>query len=90
MMEKNREMNVMDRQVILSELHSRVCTVTFEKVNGDLRTMKATLHLSYLPQPVIDEEAKPARKVNPDVCTVWDTEVNDWRSFRFDSIKEFG
>ena len=83
------ENEVMDRQVVLSELHNRVCTVVFEKVNGDLRTMKATLHPSYLPQPDVNEETKPARKVNPDVCSVWDTETNGWRSFRFDSIKEF-
>ena len=84
------ENEMMDRQKVLTELHNRVCTVTFEKVNGDLRTMKATLHPSYLPQPVVTEEIdKPVRKVNPDVCTVWDTEVNDWRAFRFDSIKEF-
>ena len=80
---------MMDRQVVLNELHSRVCTVTFEKVNGDFREMKATLHPSYLPQPVVTEEVQPVRKVNPDVCTVWDTEANGWRSFRFDSIKEF-
>tara|TARA_R110000772_G_scaffold99174_2_gene198842 strand:- start:6976 stop:7233 length:258 start_codon:yes stop_codon:yes gene_type:complete len=83
------EKEMFDRQDVLTELHNGVCTVTFEKVNGDFRVMKATLHPSYLPQPVVNEETQPVRKVNPDVCTVWDTEVNDWRAFRFDSIKEF-
>jgi len=80
---------VIDRQKVLTELHARVCTVTFEKVNGELREMTATLHPSYLPQPVVTEDVKPVRKTNPDVCTVWDTEATDWRSFRFDSIKDF-
>ena len=40
-------------------------------------------------EPNILEEALPktTRKINEDVCVVYDLGSNAWRSFRWDSIK---
>jgi len=45
--------------------------------------MTCTLQPSFLPEQV---ETEKTRKQNDDVLSVWDTESNGWRSFRFDSV----
>lgn len=73
------------REVLVEGLKRNLMKVVFTKVNGEERTMLCTLHESVLPEPTITESTK---KVNPDTISVWDTENDDWRSFRIDSIKE--
>jgi hypothetical protein len=79
------------RQWLKSMLNVGVTDVTFIKADGSLRTMKATLDGSHIPQstapltPVNEERKKPEK--NDDVCKVWDTEAGAWRSFRYDRIK---
>lgn len=64
-------------------LKTNVVEVVFTKVNGDKRVMTCTLQPSFLPEEV---ETEKTRKQNDEVLSVWDTEVNGWRSFRFDSV----
>ena len=64
-------------------LKTNVVEVIFTKVNGDKRVMTCTLQPSFLPEEV---ETEKTRKQNDEVLSVWDTEVNGWRSFRFDSV----
>lgn len=67
-------------------LKQTVVTVTFTKTNGELRTMLATLN----PESFKDYSYSGKQKAeNQDVCAVWDTEINEWRSFRYDSVKSF-
>ncbi len=72
-------------------LHVGVTNVTFVKADGSLRTMKATLDPVIIPTPSIPTalltEGKKEKVQNDDVCKVWDTESNAWRSFRYDRIK---
>jgi len=58
--------------------------VTFIKKDGTERVMKCTLKEDVVPV----YEKKTERQVNEDVCFVWDLDKKEWRSFRFDSIKE--
>jgi len=62
-------------------------TVTFTKVDGSTRIMHATLAPNLITESAADA-AKAPRKPNPDVCVVWDKDVGQWRSFRWDSIRE--
>jgi|694.fasta_scaffold23922_4 hypothetical protein len=65
-------------------LHTNVVTVEFTKINGDSRTMQATLKEDILPKA---ESAKSStRKANTEVCTVWDVDKSSWRSFRYDKL----
>lgn len=57
--------------------------VTFNKINGEERTMLCTLSEQYLPKQEVIESK---RRVNPDVMSVWDLEKNEWRSFRLDKV----
>lgn len=67
-------------------LKTEIATVTFTKKDGTERIMKCTLDPKLLPEiPVA--EGKKTRKVNEDVLSVYDVEVQGWRSFTIKSIK---
>ena len=55
----------------------------FTKADGSIRKMNATLQESVVPHV----EATAERKANPDIQVVWDTDVNGWRSFRWDRLQ---
>ena len=75
-------------------------TITFTKKDGSERVMECTTSLSLVPfveEPVhvtntdnpIDFPApKKEKKVNEDVCPVYDLESKHWKSFRWDSVKQ--
>ena len=70
-------------------VHKGICKVVFTKKNGDERIMHCTLQESMLPEQVDVEELIQKKKPNPDVLAVWDVEAKGWRSFRWDTIKDF-
>ena len=67
-------------------LRSNTVEVCFTKVDGTDRVMRCTLQPQYLPESIEKEGVKVR---NADVQSVWDIDINAWRSFRFDSVKEF-
>lgn len=72
------------------QLLEGVCTIEFTKTNGEKRIMRATLHPSYLPQPVVSEEPIVGTNTyNPEYLRVWDIEKDGWRSFRIDTVYRF-
>jgi len=66
-------------------LSKEVITVHFEKKDGTIRVMKCTRKSDL----VVIEEKKTdrTRAINPDQCVVYDVDIDEWRSFRYDSIK---
>lgn len=66
-------------------LMNEVVDVTFTKVNGDTRKMKATLMESHIPKSTY-EFATKTRKKNENNLVVVDIEKNEWRTIRKDSI----
>ena len=62
-------------------------TVVFEKKDGTLREMKCTLVNKYIPE---DKKPKGDSSTvnNADVQRVFDVDKMDWRSFRFDSVRQ--
>jgi hypothetical protein len=74
------------KKSFVNMLENNVVSVTFTKVNGEERLIKATL----MPSAFKDYQfVNPNQQKHPEVCAVWDLECNEWRSFRFESIKEF-
>jgi hypothetical protein len=60
--------------------------VTFTKKDGTERVMKCTLREDVI---VPYEKKTDKNKVqNEDTLAVWDLDKKEWRSFRYDSIKE--
>jgi hypothetical protein len=72
-------------------LHEGIVEVIFTKKDGTERVMRCTLKPELLPTVEVKEsdENKPARATPADSLAVFDVEAQGWRSFRFDSVKEF-
>ena len=71
---------------LLSVLKSGEISLKFEKKDGSIREMNATLKEDV----VIPYEKKTdkEKKVSKDVMAVFDIDNQEWRSFRLDSLKE--
>jgi hypothetical protein len=81
---------MIDRDQIKKSLLEGVCKVTFEKTNGELRVMNCTLNSNHIPiSPASEPSHKRLKAENPEVQPVYDVKASGWRSFRWDSIKEF-
>ena len=74
------------RKWVRGLLLEREVTVDFDKVNGEFRSMKCTLSEDLGAKYTVTENKNP-RKLNPDVCVVWDTDQQAWRSFRWDRMR---
>ena len=83
MSEKDQKMF---REWVKGILQRETATLTFQKKDGTIRVMKATLREEHM--PVFEKKTDTVRKVNDEVLSVVDIEKNEWRSFRFDSIKK--
>ena len=71
--------------MIKDALTKGIVEIEFQKADETLRKMKATLQESIVPHVDKKKDSKP----NTDVCVVWDTEIEQWRSFRWDRLKTF-
>ncbi len=73
----------MTKENYISQLESGTKKITFTKVDGSERVMNATLDPAVLPNGV------SAQQRNASTLTVFDTDKQDWRAMRLDSIKSF-
>jgi hypothetical protein len=78
---------IFTKENLIDMLRNNVVTVTFTKVNGEERTMKCTLMAEYMPNASKNNGQVLLQESESKAVSVWDTEVNGWRSFRVDSVK---
>lgn len=71
--------------VITDSLTKGITELEFLKADGSLRKMKATLQESIVPHTDTKKDKEP----NADICIVWDTDLEAWRSFRWDRLRTF-
>jgi hypothetical protein len=69
-------------------LQEGVVSITFTKKDGDERVIKATLKEDLIPFDMIPKGTS-TRKKSEESQSVFDVEKDEWRSFRWDSIKGF-
>lgn len=74
------------REWVEGILKQETATLTFQKKDGTMRVMKASLRESDF--PAYEKKTDAVRKQNDEVLSVVDLELNEWRSFRFDSIRK--
>ena len=75
------------RKWLVSHLKMGEVRLTFNKKDGTIREMKATLDQKVV--PIIENTSSTERKYrSPEVVSVWDLEKSAWRSVRFDSITQ--
>ena len=79
-------MNRKDAQELLRD---GICEVLFTKKDGTERLMKCTLNMDYIPEEMKQFQLYKSEKVleNLDILKVYDTEVQDWRSFILANVK---
>ena len=87
----------MDRLSLHRLLLDHAVTVTFKKKNGVIRMMRCTQNGSAIPEAskpqtksvVLDESTGlpvPPKDKDPNLFTVWDLDLQAWRTFRFDTL----
>lgn len=76
------------RNELVDHLKGNVCKVTFTKVNGSERTMTVTLIPELLP-PSIDSDGKKQAKWSDQTIRCFELDLQEWRSFRIDSLTKF-
>lgn len=83
------QLDEVGREGVRNILRRNILDVTFTKADGSTRIMKCTLDEQHIPQ-FEKKEGSKTKKMNPDVCSVWDVQNQGWRSFRWDSLKKIG
>ena len=78
---------IFTKESLVDLLKNNVVTVTFTKVDGTERTMKCTLLGEYVPPPTQGKVLLQENAGSDSNISVWDTEVNGWRSFRVSNVK---
>ncbi len=71
-----------------NQLGDSICTVKFKKADDSEREMKCTTNIRYIPEekmPKKSDEGNNDRKL----FIVFDTDINEWRSFRYERIISF-
>ena len=68
---------------VTTALMDGIIEIEFQKADGSLRKMKATLQESIVPHTATKKDKEP----NTEACVVWDTDLSQWRSFRWDRLQ---
>ena len=74
------------KEELIEALKYNVCTVTFTKVNGEVRVMPCTLRADKIASVKSLKEVVVTEAVVKPTISVWCTDAGSWRSFRFDSV----
>ena len=68
------------REWFRAKLQNGIATITFEKMNGEMREMRCTLDVVYDEDPSITEYVEKPNQ------PVWDVDAEGWRSFRWETL----
>jgi len=75
----------MNRTELLNELNDGILEVTFTKRDGTKRVMNATLMEELI---TVQPNGNGTAYENDEVIRCFDTDIEQWRSFRVDSVIE--
>ena len=76
---------------LLVDENTKDLCVVFTKKDGTERELFCTLNESRIPSaklPKVQESGSVVRNFSDDSARVFDTEKQEWRSFRWDSVKQ--
>ena len=76
-----------DKNWLKNILREREVTVIFTKKDGTERKMLCTLSENKIPEEKVPTGS--GKTQNGDALAVFDLEKEEWRSFRYDSLKSF-
>lgn len=76
----------MTREEMITELRTRECRVVFTKLNGEQRDMQCTLSADVIPA---EKQPKVGKEYNDTVIRAFDTNKQEFRSFRVENVISF-
>ena len=76
--------SVEEKNALRDHLKNGIVIVRFKKKDGTERNMKCTLKESFVPN--YEKKSDRVKAVNEEVCSVFDLDKSEWRSFRYDSV----
>lgn len=78
--------------ILMAGLRESVVNVTFTKKDGSERKMTCTLNQAFIPEDSLPKGTVEVTEAEdePEYVRVYATDVQGWRSFRFDSVLNFG
>lgn len=77
----------LEKDYLKNLLREQILTIEFVKKDGTVRKMLCTLDADKIPSEKMPKNSGKAQ--SDDVLAVFDIEKQDWRSFRYESIKNF-
>ena len=81
--------NTPTKEVVVGQKKRGVVNFKFEKANGELREMNATLQNTAI-DPKQHKETSPNPPTNsPDLVVCWDVDAGGWRSFKLSTLTEY-
>lgn len=76
-------------EALKHELNQRVVTVTFTKVNGDVRVMDCTTNLQLVPPSGWPQgKVELSEETKQKTIRVYDVKANGWRSFLAENVTQ--
>lgn len=85
-MKKNQ---IPTKEFVLMQMKSGIVNFKFEKADGQLREMNATLVDSQI-DPRLQKNTSPNPSTNSsDLVVCWDVDQKGWRSFNLPTLKEY-
>ena len=71
-------------------LQQHILEIAFTKINGETRVMLCTLMPNRLPPRLVVESTEDKKEEkSPTTLSVFCTDINQWRSFRFENLKNW-
>lgn len=77
----------MTREEVIAKLKEGFVSIEFEKADGTVRPMVATLDEAILPPPTPSAPGQQTKKKSDTALAVWDMDAAGWRSFRWSNLR---
>lgn len=77
------------RELVTAAIRRERVNICFTKTDGTERWLHCTLHPELIPAEKLQKEESSTRTKSVEAQVVWDIDKQDWRSFRWDTVKEF-
>lgn len=77
------------KELVITHMKNGIANFKFEKKDGTIREMNATLNSSQIDSRYHKETNPNPHDANPDLVVCWDVEAKGWRSFNISTLQEY-
>jgi len=84
-----KQQQIPSKETVIGHMKIGIVNLKFEKKNGEIREMNATL-MNTVIAPLQHKESSPNPYTNPaDLVVCWDADAAGWRSFNLSTLTEY-